>query len=129
MKHVKTHLVPKALSRATIVLALLTASASAHPGHPGHDIARRQMNGFGGMLSFVPIESTGIEVQKRFRLIKPSMSLGGLETISSSPAHTSHRHLGPEGRAAEGIPEELIRLTAGIEDPEDLIADLDQALG
>lgn len=98
-------------------------------GHSGHDTARRQMSGFGGMLSFEPIERSGIEVQKRFRLIKPSMSLGGLETISSSPAHTSHRHLGPEGRAAEGIPEELIRLSVGIEDYEDLIEDLDQALG
>lgn len=99
------------------------------PGHIGHDTARRQMSGFGGMLSFEPLERSGIGVQKRFRLIKPSMSLGGLETISSSPAQTSHRHLGPEGRAAEGIPEELIRLSVGIEDPEDLIEDLDQALG
>ncbi|MGW8316323.1 MAG: trans-sulfuration enzyme family protein [Bacteroidales bacterium] len=99
------------------------------PQHPGHEIARRQMFGFGGMLSFEPLGKSGIEVQKRFGLIKPSMSLGGLETISSSPAQTSHRHLGPEGRAAEGIPEELIRLSVGIEDPEDLIADLDQALG
>ena len=98
------------------------------PDHPGHETARLQMSGFGGMLSFEPKENSGIEVQKKFRLIKPSMSLGGLESISSSPAQTSHRHLGPEGRAAEGIPEELIRLSVGIEDPEDLIADLDQAL-
>lgn len=98
------------------------------PDHPGHETARLQMSGFGGMLSFEPKEKSGIEVQKKFRLIKPSMSLGGLESISSSPAQTSHRHLGPEGRAAEGIPEELIRLSVGIEDPEDLIADLDQAL-
>jgi cystathionine beta-lyase len=99
------------------------------PGHPGYAVAQKQMKGFGGMLSFAPVSQTGIEVQKRFRLVKPSMSLGGIETISSSPAHTSHRHLGREGRAAEGIPEELIRLSAGIEDPEDLIEDLDQALG
>jgi cystathionine beta-lyase/cystathionine gamma-synthase len=56
------------------------------------------------------------------------MSLGGLESICSSPAHTSHRHLGPEGRKEEGISEELIRLSVGIEDAEDLKADLDQAL-
>lgn len=99
------------------------------PTHPGHEVASRQMKGFGGMLSFEPAGKSGIEVQKRFRLIRPSMSLGGLETISSSPALTSHRHLGPEGRAAEGIPEELIRLSVGIEDPEDLMEDLDQALG
>jgi cystathionine beta-lyase/cystathionine gamma-synthase len=56
------------------------------------------------------------------------MSLGGLESICCSPAHTSHRHLGPEGRRAEGISEELIRLSVGIEDVEDLKADLEQAL-
>lgn len=98
------------------------------PDHPGHDIACRQMNGFGGMLSFEVNGLDGISFQKKLKLIKPSMSLGGLETICSSPAHTSHRHLGPEGRRAEGISEELIRLSVGIEDVEDLKADLDQAL-
>jgi cystathionine beta-lyase len=103
-----------------------------YPGltsHPAHLIAARQMQGFGGMLSFEARDQDGITLQKRFRLIKPTMSLGGLETISSSPAHTSHRHLGPKGRAAEGISEELIRLSVGIEDPEDLLEDLEQALG
>ncbi len=98
------------------------------PDHPGHEIACHQMTGFGGMLSFEVEETEGITFQKRLQLIKPSMSLGGLETISSSPAHTSHRHLGPEGRRAEGISEELIRLSVGIEDVEDLKADLEQAL-
>ena len=102
-----------------------------YPGlssHPGHEIAARQMKGFGGMLSFEAASVDGLTLQKRLRLIKPSMSLGGLESISSSPAHTSHRHLGPDGRAAEGIGEELIRLSVGVEDPEDLMEDLDQAL-
>jgi cystathionine beta-lyase len=102
-----------------------------HPGlktHPEHAVATRQMSGFGGMLSFEVRGQDGISFQKRLRLIRPSMSLGGLETICSSPAHTSHRHLGPEGRKAEGIPEELIRLSVGIEDVADLKADLDQAL-
>lgn len=98
------------------------------PGHPGHEIASRQMSGFGGMLSFEVAGQDGIAFQRRLRLIKPSMSLGGLESICSSPAHTSHRHLGPQGRKAEGIGEELIRLSVGIEDVEDLKADLDQAL-
>ena len=98
------------------------------PGHPGHEIAASQMTGFGGMLSFEVKGQDGIAFQKRLRLIKPSMSLGGLESICSSPAHTSHRHLGPEGRRAEGIAEELIRLSVGIEDVEDLKEDLDQAL-
>jgi cystathionine beta-lyase len=98
------------------------------PGHPGHKIAVSQMKGFGGMLSFEVEGLGGIEFQKRLKLIKPSMSLGGLETICSSPAHTSHRHLGPEGRKAEGIAEELIRLSVGIEDVDDLKADIEQAL-
>jgi len=98
------------------------------PGHQGHEIACKQMNGFGGMLSFEVDGQDGITFQKKLKLIKPSMSLGGLETICSSPAHTSHRHLGPEGRKTEGIAEELIRLSVGIEDVEDLKADMDQAL-
>jgi len=98
------------------------------PGHMGHKIAAKQMSGFGGMLSFEVKGQEGLAFQKRLKLIKPSMSLGGLESICSSPAHTSHRHLGPEGRKAEGISEELIRLSVGIEDVEDLKADLEQAL-
>ena len=98
------------------------------PGHVGHKIAAKQMIGFGGMLSFEVKGQDGLAFQKRLKLIKPSMSLGGLESICSSPAHTSHRHLGPEGRKAEGISEELIRLSVGIEDVEDLKADLEQAL-
>jgi cystathionine beta-lyase len=98
------------------------------PAHPDHEVAVSQMKGFGGMLSF-EVEGVGsIEFQKKLKLIKPSMSLGGLETICCSPAHTSHRHLGPEGRKAEGISEELIRLSVGIEDVEDLKEDMEQAL-
>ena len=98
------------------------------PGHMGHKIAAKQMSGFGGMLSFEVKGQDGLAFQKRLKLIKPSMSLGGLESICSSPAHTSHRHMGPEGRKAEGISEELIRLSVGIEDVEDLKADLEKAL-
>lgn len=98
------------------------------PAHAGHETAAKQMSGFGGMLSFEVSGQDGISFQKRLKLIKPSMSLGGLESICSSPAHTSHRHLGPKGRKAEGIAEELIRLSVGIEDVEDLKADLEQAL-
>jgi len=99
------------------------------PSHPGHELAARQMQGFGGMLSFEVRGGDGIAFQEKLKLIKPSMSLGGLESICCSPAHTSHRHLGPEGRNAEGISEGLIRLSVGIEDVEDLKADLQQALG
>jgi cystathionine beta-lyase len=98
------------------------------PAHPQHELATKQMIGFGGMLSFEVEGQDGITFQKKLSLIKPSMSLGGLETICSSPAHTSHRHLGPEGRKKEGIAEDLIRLSVGIENVEDLKKDLDQAL-
>jgi cystathionine beta-lyase len=98
------------------------------PGHGDHEVAAIQMSGFGGMLSFEVKGQDGLAFQKRLKLIKPTMSLGGLESICCSPAHTSHRHLGPEGRKAEGIAEELIRLSVGIEDVADLKADLDQAL-
>jgi cystathionine beta-lyase len=98
------------------------------PSHPDHEVAAKQMSGFGGMLSFEVKDQDGIVFQKRLKLIKPSMSLGGLETICSSPAHTSHRHLGQGGRRAEGISEELIRLSVGIEDVTDLEEDLEQAL-
>jgi cystathionine beta-lyase len=99
------------------------------PEHPRHELAARQMRGFGGMMSFEVKGKDSMAFQKELKLIKPSMSLGGLETICSSPAHTSHRHLGAEGRRSEGIAEGLIRLSVGIEDVEDLKADLDQALG
>lgn len=98
------------------------------PDHPEHELAARQMTGFGGMLSFEVAGQNGITFQKKLKLIKPSMSLGGLESICCSPAHTSHRHLGPKGRKAEGISEELIRLSIGVEDAGDLKSDLDLAL-
>lgn len=98
------------------------------PEHPDYAIARKQMSGFGGMLSFELKASDSMEFQKKLQLIRPSMSLGGVESIVSSPAHTSHRHLGPDGRKKEGIAEGLIRMSVGIESFTDLISDLDQAL-
>jgi cystathionine beta-lyase len=101
-----------------------------YPGlvtHPDHQLARSQMNGFGGMLSFEIRDMDSLVFQRNLKLIKPSMSLGGLESIVSSPAHTSHRHLGPEGRKRDGISEGLIRMSTGIEDARDLIKDLQQA--
>ena len=98
------------------------------PNHQGHEIASRQMKGYGGMLSFEVNGIDSLVFQKGLKIFKPSMSLGGVESIVSSPAHTSHRHLGPEGRKKEGIAEGLIRMSVGIEDVQDLIGDLDQAL-
>lgn len=130
------HLRVERMNNNAMELALFLSS---HPGvkkvnypglpeHPDHELAARQMLGFGGMLSFELKDQDGIAFQKRLKLIKPSMSLGGLESICCSPAFTSHRHLGPEGRKAEGIAEDLIRFSVGIEDAEDLKNDLDQAL-
>ena len=101
------------------------------PSHPNHAIAVRQMqNGFGPLLGFeVP---GGVEPAQRlvdhFRVIKHGASLGGVESLASLAAHTSSKILGPEGRRRAGIPEGLVRLSAGVENVEDLWADLEQAL-
>jgi len=99
-------------------------------GHPGHAIARRQMKGFGGVLSFVP---RGDFAQLRtvlngLRLAQRAAHLGGVATTAGPPSVTSHVELTTEERARAGIPETLIRYSVGIEDPADLMADLDQAL-
>ncbi len=101
------------------------------PSHDRHDVAAGQMRlGFGPLLSFAV--RGGAEAAEStvngFQLIRHAPSLGGVESLASLPAHTSHVQLGAEGRAKAGIPEGLVRLSAGIEDAEDLWADLDQAL-
>lgn len=103
-----------------------------YPGletHPDHDIAMKQMSGFGGMLSFELKACNPVSFQKALKLIKPSMSLGGVESIICAPALTSHRHLTAEEKAKSGITDNILRLSVGIEDPEDLITDLLQAMG
>ena len=100
------------------------------PDHPHHDVAARQMRGFGGMLSFGLVG--GFDAVKSFvpalRHAHAAANLGAVETIVGPPATTSHVECTAEERAALGIPEGLIRYSAGIEDAEDLIADLDHAL-
>jgi len=103
-----------------------------YPGldsHPGHHLAKYQMSGYGGMLSF-ELKATGTapEYCKRLKLIKPALSLGGVETIISIPCLTSHVKMSKEERAAAGVSDDLLRLSVGIEDEEDLSADLEQAL-
>ena len=104
-----------------------------HPSlssHPHHDIAARQMDGFGGMLSFA-VEGGFDAVAKvlpRLQYAYLAANLGQVETIAGPPATTSHVELTDEERAEAGIPEGLIRYSVGVEDVEDLIADLDQAL-
>jgi len=93
----------------------------------GYKIAKKQMKGFGGMLSFELQKGKIDDFQRKLKLIKPSVSLGGVETIICAPALTSHRHLSKEARRKEGIADGLLRLSVGIENVEDLIGDIEQA--
>ncbi|HEX5422805.1 MAG TPA: cystathionine gamma-synthase family protein [Candidatus Acidoferrales bacterium] len=100
------------------------------PSHPQYRIARRQMSGFGGVLSFVPSGgfATVKRILHRLRYAHLAANLGAVETVAGPPATTSHVESTREERRASGIPEALIRYSVGIEDPADLIADLQQAL-
>ena len=103
-----------------------------YPGlssHPDHNLAKSQMKGFGGMLSFeLQDDLDASQFQKSLQLIKPSMSLAGVESTVLSPALTSHALLGAEERKKQGISDGLIRFSVGIEETEDLIADIEQAM-
>lgn len=104
-----------------------------YPGlesHEHHDIARQQMRGFGGVLSFM-LKGDFDSVRTflpRLRYAHLAANLGAVETVAGPPATTSHVECTPAEREAAGIPESLVRYSVGIEDPEDLIADLEQAL-
>ena len=122
-----------ALRIARWLQAQPAVAAVYYPGletHPHHDVARRQMRGFGGVLSFM-LEG-GFEAVKRvlprLRFAHRAANLGAVETIAGPPATTSHVECTAEEREAMGIPEGLIRYSVGIEDADDLIADLTQAL-
>lgn len=106
-----------------------------YPGlesHENHSVACRQMRGFGGVLSFILKGNDFDAVRKflpRLRYAHSAANLGSVETIVGPPATTSHVECTRAEREAMGIPESLIRYSVGVEDPEDLIADLEQALG
>lgn len=98
--------------------------------HPDHETARATLEGFGSMLAF---ELTGgakaaDRFVRRLKLFIHATSLGGVESLVSEPRFTSHAHLSAEQRSKAGIPDGFIRLSIGVEDAEDLIADLEQAL-
>jgi cystathionine beta-lyase/cystathionine gamma-synthase len=99
------------------------------PAHPQHALAKRQMKGFGGMLSF---DLGSLEAARRLlnsvRLMALAESLGGVESLISHPATMTHASVPAERRAAIGITDGLVRISAGIEDIDDLRADLEQAL-
>ena len=104
-----------------------------YPGlasHPHHALAKRQMDGFGGMLS-IRLKG-GFEAAKRFcertRLFTLAESLGGVESLVNHPAVMTHASVPQENRARLGITDDLVRLSVGVEAPEDLRADLERAL-
>lgn len=103
-----------------------------YPGlvnHPGHDIAARQMQGFGGMLSFELADDIDpLTYLRRLEMVNCAVSLGGVETTICQPVATSHQKVSEEERQRLGITAALLRLSVGIEDAEDIIADLLQAL-
>ena len=97
------------------------------PSHPQHHIAQQQMRGFGGMLSFQLATDAPAEMAqflKKLTLIVPAISLGGVETICSVPADTSHNKISAEARAEAGISDFLVRLSVGVEAIDDLKNDL-----
>lgn len=104
-----------------------------YPGlrdHPGHDIARRQQNGYGGMVSFF-VDEAQADVKELLRsteVFALAESLGGVESLIEHPATMSHASMAPEQRKDAGITDGLIRLSVGIESTDDLRTDLDQAL-
>ena len=101
------------------------------PSHPDHEIARRQMSGFGGMVCF-DLDGRydrAAAVYDRLRVVKRAASLGGIESLISMPVLTSQWGHTDEQLEAAGVTKGMLRLSVGLEDVEDLIADLDQALG
>ena len=99
--------------------------------HPNHHVAKKQMQGYGGMISFIQKEDTiekAEETLRKFKLFSLAESLGGVESLVGHPAGMTHASIPREKRLAGGLTDSLIRLSVGIEDIEDLIADLKQAL-
>jgi cystathionine gamma-lyase/cystathionine beta-lyase/cystathionine gamma-lyase/homocysteine desulfhydrase len=99
------------------------------PDHPQHELAKRQMSGFGSMLSFDlgSLEAAN-RMLKKVEVCSLAESLGGVETLISHPASMTHAAIGQEGRRKLGITDGMVRISVGIEDVEDILADLDQAL-
>nr|WP_319553241.1 O-succinylhomoserine (thiol)-lyase [uncultured Vibrio sp.] len=99
------------------------------PEHPGHEIAKKQQSGFGSMLSFEfagSFEQLKVFV-KELQLFSLAESLGGVESLICHPASMTHRAMGEEALAEAGVSQQLLRLSVGLEDAQDLIADLEQA--
>ncbi|MBT8262021.1 MAG: cystathionine gamma-synthase [Bacteroidia bacterium] len=100
--------------------------------HPNHDIAKNQMDDFGGMISFVTRGNNyeeAIRIVERLKIFTLAESLGGVESLAGHPASMTHASIPKEEREKTGVVDSLIRLSVGIEDADDLIGDLEQAIG
>jgi O-succinylhomoserine sulfhydrylase len=101
------------------------------PSHPQYDLAKRQMSGGGTVVTF-ELEGDGkaraFEVLDKLELIDISNNLGDAKSLITHPATTTHRAMGPQGRAAIGLGDGVVRISVGLEGTEDLLNDLDQAL-
>ncbi|MAW95828.1 MULTISPECIES: cystathionine gamma-synthase [unclassified Leeuwenhoekiella] len=100
--------------------------------HPNHDVAKKQMNDFGGMVSFTTKNDSlegAVEVVEKLKVFTLAESLGGVESLAGHPATMTHASIPKEERQKTGIKDSLIRLSVGIEDIDDLLEDLKQALG
>lgn len=101
------------------------------PKHPNHDVAQNQMKDFGGMLSFIPKSGSydeAVKIVERLQVFTLAESLGGVESLAGHPASMTHASIPKTEREKSGVVDSLIRLSVGIEDVDDLIADLEQAL-
>ncbi len=99
--------------------------------HPNHDIAKNQMDDFGGMISFIPKGSNfedAVRIVEKLQVFTLAESLGGVESLAGHPASMTHASIPKEEREKSGVVDALIRLSVGIEDVDDLIADLEQAI-
>lgn len=100
------------------------------PSHPQHELAKRQMSGFGAMISFeTGSKENARAIMNRLKVFSIAESLGGVESLANHPASMTHASVPPERRAKIGITEGLIRLSVGVEDIRDLLKDLEQAMG
>ena len=99
--------------------------------HKNYSIAKNQMNGFGGMVSFIPADGTfeaSKKIAENLKLFTLAESLGGVESLAGHPASMTHASIPKKIREESGVVDSLIRLSVGIEDVEDLIDELDQAI-
>ena len=137
---------PVRVRHATASALEIATFLKQHPGvswvrypylasHPQHELARKQMKGGGTVVTFALEASEGegkkraFELLDALRIIDISNNLGDAKSLITHPATTTHRAMGPEGRAAVGLSDSVVRISVGLEDTEDLIADLVQALG